>query len=102
MFMASMPQADIVLLSDYGKGALVNVRAMITHAKSAGKTVLVDPKGYDYYRYQCADLVKPNKDEMKEFIGGWGSEDELEQTRRKAPQEVRPRRGASHAGRRKA
>lgn len=68
---------EIVVFSDYGKGALKEVSTLINMAKGAGKTVLVDPKGYDYTRYAGADLVKPNLDEMKELVGGWGSEEEL-------------------------
>jgi rfaE bifunctional protein kinase chain/domain len=73
---------DIVLFSDYGKGALSGVSSLIALAKAAGKTVLVDPKGYDYERYRNADVVKPNLDEMRELVGGWKTEYELEQKAR--------------------
>lgn len=69
--------ADIVIISDYGKGALIDVHALISHAKALGKTVLVDPKGHDYSKYRGADLVKPNINEMRELCGGWDSEDQL-------------------------
>lgn len=69
--------ADIVVFSDYGKGALSNIAELIALAKERGKTVLVDPKGYDYGKYSGADLIKPNADEMREMVGGWGSEQEL-------------------------
>jgi rfaE bifunctional protein kinase chain/domain len=74
--------ADVVVLSDYGKGALAEVEALITLAKSKGKLVLVDPKGYDYKRYRSADVVKPNLHEMRELVGGWRTEYELEQKAR--------------------
>lgn len=74
---------DIVVFSDYGKGALGGIADLIAIAKGAGKTVLVDPKGYDYERYRAADVVKPNLEEMRELVGGWRTEWELEQKARK-------------------
>lgn len=68
---------DIIVFSDYGKGALKCIRVMIALAKEYGKTVLVDPKGYDYSRYAGADLVKPNINEMREMAGGWDDESGL-------------------------
>ena len=68
---------DIIVFSDYAKGALVGIQPMIRHAKSLGKTVLVDPKGYDYSKYSGADVVKPNLDEMRTMVGGWENEDQL-------------------------
>ncbi len=76
-FNAQLPRAKYVVFSDYGKGALANVSALILKAKTAGATVLVDPKGYNYKRYAGADVVKPNVDEMKELVGGWSDETEL-------------------------
>lgn len=78
--------SGIVVFSDYGKGSLANIRALISIAKSFGKIVLVDPKGHDYHRYSLADLIKPNIHEMREMIGGWGTEAHLE---RKASQLMR-------------
>jgi rfaE bifunctional protein kinase chain/domain len=66
-----------VILVDYGKGSLEKVSNLIQQAKNAGKTVLVDPKGYDYERYRGADVIKPNLDEMKVMVGGWKDEDDL-------------------------
>ncbi|PXX40255.1 D-glycero-beta-D-manno-heptose-7-phosphate kinase [Undibacterium pigrum] len=68
---------DVVVLSDYAKGSLVNVSAMIAAAKAAGKIVLVDPKGSDFKRYAGASLLTPNKSELKQIIGDWPNEEEL-------------------------
>lgn len=76
-----------VVFSDYGKGALRDIADLIPIAKDKGFTVLIDPKGHDYARYQGADLVKPNLDEMREMVGGWGCEDELERKVSKLRQE---------------
>ncbi|MFZ6657373.1 D-glycero-beta-D-manno-heptose-7-phosphate kinase [Undibacterium sp. TJN19] len=68
---------DVIILSDYAKGSLVNVNAMIQAATEAGKLVLVDPKGSDFKRYAGASLLTPNKSELKQIIGDWASEEEL-------------------------
>ena len=78
-FISKLPGADVVVFSDYGKGALGGVRRLIELAKDAGKTVLVDPMGVDYEKYRGADLVKPNLHEMKDIVGGWVSEAALEE-----------------------
>ena len=70
-------QCDVVVLSDYGKGGLAQVRNMIIEAKQLGKTVLVDPKGSDYMKYESASLITPNRSELKEVVGAWQSEAEL-------------------------
>lgn len=49
-FAGLLPQQDAVLFSDYGKGGLAHIPAMIAVARGAGRMVLVDPKGSDYAR----------------------------------------------------
>ena len=68
---AEMPKAGAVALSDYGKGVLSNdvLREIISLARSAGKPVVVDPKGADYSRYRGATLVTPNRSELAEAAG---------------------------------
>jgi rfaE bifunctional protein kinase chain/domain len=76
-FHAQLPQADVVVLSDYGKGGLTHIAEMIRAARTAGKPVLVDPKGDDYARYRGATLLTPNRSEFREVAGGWKDEAEL-------------------------
>ena len=76
-FRAQLPLADVVVLSDYGKGGLAHIAEMIQLARAAGKPVLVDPKGDDYQRYRGATLLTPNRSEFREVAGGWKSEAEL-------------------------
>jgi rfaE bifunctional protein kinase chain/domain len=73
-----LPQHDVVLFSDYGKGGLAHIPRMIELARAAGKAVLVDPKGIDYTRYAGATLITPNRSELSQVIGGWSSEEQLE------------------------
>jgi rfaE bifunctional protein kinase chain/domain len=39
--------------------------------------VLVDPKGSDYARYAGASVITPNRAELAQVIGTWGSEAQL-------------------------
>jgi len=76
-FARRVSDADLVILSDYGKGALSNIRDMMDIARAAGKSVLVDPKGDDYSRYAGATLLKPNRNELREVVGRWADDDDL-------------------------
>lgn len=76
-FRAQLPLADVVILSDYGKGGLTHIAEMIRLARSLGKPVLVDPKGDDYARYTGATLLTPNRSEFREVAGSWHNESEL-------------------------
>ena len=73
-FEAGLPGADVVVLSDYAKGALTHVNRMIRAARKAGKIVVVDPKGDDYEKYRQATLLTPNRTEFREVVGSWKSE----------------------------
>lgn len=68
---------DVVILSDYNKGSLVNVAEMIRAARAAGKVVMVDPKGDDFSPYAGATILTPNKSELKRIVGSWNSEEQL-------------------------
>ena len=76
-FHAKLPLADVVILSDYGKGGLAHIAEMIESARAAGKPVLIDPKGDDYLRYRGATLLTPNRSEFREVAGSWKDEAEL-------------------------
>jgi rfaE bifunctional protein kinase chain/domain len=75
---ALLPDYDLVVLSDYGKGGLTHIARMIELARAAGKPILVDPKGDDYARYAGATIVTPNRAELREVVGRWRSEADLE------------------------
>ena len=69
---------DAVLLSDYGKGGLTHIARMIELARAAGKPILVDPKGDDYSRYAGATVITPNRAELREVVGRWRDEADLQ------------------------
>ena len=72
-----MKDADVIVLSDYGKGGLTHIAAMIDRARATGKRVLVDPKGDDYARYRGATVLTPNRAELREVVGRWKDEADL-------------------------
>ena len=76
-FRALVQNHDAVLFSDYGKGGLSHVSDMIAHARAAGKSVLIDPKGSDYSRYSHATVITPNRSELQHVVGDWRDEDDL-------------------------
>ncbi|MDO9194777.1 MAG: PfkB family carbohydrate kinase, partial [Undibacterium sp.] len=76
-FNALISDYDVIVLSDYAKGSLVNIAEMISTARDADKLILVDPKGNDFSRYAGATVLTPNKSEMKQIIGEWTSESDL-------------------------
>ena len=69
--------ADVVILSDYGKGALGQVAHMIEQARAQNKMILVDPKGEDYEKYRGATVLTPNRSELRQVVGQWASEEDL-------------------------
>jgi len=77
-FERRLPDADVVILSDYGKGGLKHISQMIDMARRAAKPVLVDPKGEDYERYRGATVLTPNRAEFRQVAGRWRDEAELE------------------------
>ncbi|WP_426111666.1 D-glycero-beta-D-manno-heptose-7-phosphate kinase [Massilia sp. PWRC2] len=76
-FNSKLPEYDVIILSDYNKGSLVNVADMVRSARAAGKIVMVDPKGDDFSRYAGATILTPNKAELKRIVGSWSSEQQL-------------------------
>ncbi len=87
-FRSKLPDCDVVLLSDYGKGGLTHIAEMIQLARAAGKPVLVDPKGDEYDRYRGATLLTPNRSEFRDVAGNWKSEAELNEKAQKLRTEL--------------
>ena len=76
-FEKALGTADVLILSDYGKGALSQVATMIEYARAKNKVILVDPKGEDYEKYRGATLITPNRSELRQVVGRWADEDDL-------------------------
>ena len=78
-FEKALGTADVLILSDYGKGALSQVAAMIEYARAKNKVILVDPKGEDYEKYRGATVITPNRSELRQVVGRWADEADLTQ-----------------------
>jgi D-beta-D-heptose 7-phosphate kinase/D-beta-D-heptose 1-phosphate adenosyltransferase len=77
VFRSCLKTADVVVLSDYGKGMLCDSRSLIGIAREAGRPVIVDPKSDDYARYTGATLVTPNYTEFESCVGRCDNDAEI-------------------------
>jgi D-beta-D-heptose 7-phosphate kinase / D-beta-D-heptose 1-phosphate adenosyltransferase len=65
-------EADVIVLSDYGKGLLQSkglTYAILKIGRKLGIPVFVDPKGRDWERYRGATCITPNSREIEIFDG---------------------------------
>ncbi|GGF65959.1 bifunctional D-glycero-beta-D-manno-heptose-7-phosphate kinase/D-glycero-beta-D-manno-heptose 1-phosphate adenylyltransferase HldE [Alteromonas lipolytica] len=76
-FTEALASHDLVILSDYAKGALSNPQQLIAQARCAGTPVVVDPKGADFTKYRGATLITPNMAEFSTVMGEVNSEQQL-------------------------
>ncbi len=74
---ALLDQVKVLILSDYGKGALQNHQALIQAARARAVPVLADPKGKDFSIYRGASLITPNLAEFEAVVGRCADEAEL-------------------------
>ncbi len=75
----NLAEHDVVVLSDYGKGTLTHVKQLIAACRSAGKPVIVDPKGTDFDKYAGATVITPNMAEFEVVVGTCADEPAVEQ-----------------------
>ena len=76
---ATLTHVKVLILSDYGKGALQNHQALIQAARQRGIPVLADPKGHDFSLYKGATLITPNLSEFEAVVGPCADEQALVQ-----------------------
>lgn len=69
VFKANCEKYDIIVLSDYGKGALHDHQRYINLSNSLKCKVFIDPKGDDYNLYRGAFVVTPNLIEFERIVG---------------------------------
>jgi len=72
-----LDKVRVLILSDYGKGALKNHQALIQAARARNIAVLADPKGKDFSIYRGASLITPNLAEFEAVVGRCADEAEL-------------------------
>jgi D-beta-D-heptose 7-phosphate kinase/D-beta-D-heptose 1-phosphate adenosyltransferase len=73
----NLASANAVVLSDYGKGSLTDIAAMITACRDAGVPVFIDPKGSDFEKYRGATAITPNQGEFEGVAGRCTNEEDL-------------------------
>jgi len=76
-FKQKISHADVVICSDYGKGCLTDVQALIQIALKENKPVLVDPKGSNFNKYKNATLLTPNLSEFEAVVGHCRNDEDL-------------------------
>jgi D-beta-D-heptose 7-phosphate kinase/D-beta-D-heptose 1-phosphate adenosyltransferase len=76
-FFQGLQDCDVVVLSDYGKGTLLETERLIAAARQAGKPVFVDPQADDFSRYRGASIITPNMAELERVVGICADETEL-------------------------
>ncbi len=74
---AKVAAAQVCILSDYAKGSLADIDALIAACREAAVPVLVDPKGTDFSRYRGATVLTPNRAEFEAVAGVAGNDDDL-------------------------
>lgn len=67
----NIKKTDGIMLSDYGLGVITPslAKRIIDLANQNNITLLVDPRGKDFNKYDGATVVKPNKQELEEAAG---------------------------------
>ena len=67
----ALSKCQVLVISDYGKGVIDNpfTSYIIAASRTAGKSVIVDPKGRDYERFRGAHIVTPNRKELFDAVG---------------------------------
>jgi D-beta-D-heptose 7-phosphate kinase/D-beta-D-heptose 1-phosphate adenosyltransferase len=65
---------SVVLISDYAKGVVDRqiVQEVLRRAEVCGSTVVVDPKGPYFEKYEGVDYIKPNYKEFKQMVSFFG------------------------------
>ncbi len=66
-FADALRSADVVILSDYAKGALTDavLHGALAQAQALGRIVIADPKRDDFAAYRGATVLTPNEHEVR-------------------------------------
>ena len=67
-----------IVISDYDKGAVTRVEAIIEAARKDNKQIIVDPKGSNFAKYKNASIISPNYQEFRQVAGSCRDAAELE------------------------
>jgi D-beta-D-heptose 7-phosphate kinase/D-beta-D-heptose 1-phosphate adenosyltransferase len=73
-----LKNTDVVILSDYGKGTLSQIKSFIQLARKTNVPVFIDPKNSDFSLYREATIVTPNLKEFQAVVGHCQNEKEIQ------------------------
>ncbi len=62
-------QSNVIVFSDYEKGCLSEIQKLIKISNRLKKTIVIDPKGNDFYRYKNSTILTPNLKEFENIVG---------------------------------
>ena len=74
---ALIDDTQVLVFSDYAKGALQGVEQLIELGRNRGIPIIVDPKGSCFEKYRGATLITPNLIEFEKVVGKSQNEEEL-------------------------
>ena len=77
LFSNKLKNFNAVVLSDYGKGTLLDIPFLIKESKKRKVPVFIDPKGNNFNKYKGAYIITPNLQEFSAEVGGISSEQDL-------------------------
>lgn len=69
--------SSVVILSDYNKGSLLDIKKIISKCIQCNKAIIIDPKGNDFFKYKNATIITPNLKEFEQIVGQVENESEL-------------------------
>ena len=72
---ARLADVDALVIEDYDKGGVDNPQRILAGAE--GVTTVVDPKFKPFAEYRGAAILKPNRREFQQALGGWPRQSDL-------------------------
>lgn len=77
LIIGEIERHDVLILSDYNKGALSNIEKIINKANSMGTHIFVDPKGNNFEKYKNVTAITPNQAEFSAVVGTVETDQEI-------------------------
>ena len=74
---AEVERHNVLILSDYKKGALKNVAEIVKKANAMSTSIFVDPKGNDFEKYKNVTAITPNQSEFSAVVGEVNDDQDL-------------------------
>ena len=98
-FKRELPDCEVVILSDYGKGGLAHIAEMISERPPRRQAGAGRSERRRLPRYKGASIITPNVAELREVVGRWKDEKDLKQPCAGIARQARARGAAADARR---